>query len=307
MTIHWSSRFLSKTQVFVVRRVRELQMPMHTGGSLTGDPLNPPVIFLHEPNEFLAEPTVKNGIVDPGPVPLEMLRIPGFVSEVMDLCLATAPYPNHVMAFCGAVALQAFLAGRKVRDPGDNRTNLYLLGLAHSSAGKDWPRKLNTRILFEIGAAGCLGERFSSGEGIQDALYLSPSMLFQTDEIDGMLQSMSKSKDGRHENLMSTLLTMYSTANSVYPMRRKAGKEAPGAIDQPSLVVFGTAIPNHYYEALSERMLTNGFFARMIILECGARGARREGFGGGILRTALPPGPAFILPPHFRILFEVSR
>jgi len=37
------------------------------------------------------------------------------------------------------------------------------------------------------------------------------------------------------------------------------------------------------------------------------RQARREGFGGGILRTALPPGPAFILPPHFRILFEVSR
>jgi len=200
-----------------------------------------------------------------------MLRIPGFVSEVMDLCLDTAPYPNHVMAFCGALSLQAYLAGRKVRDPGDNRTNLYLLGLAHSSAGKDWPRKLNTRILFEIGAAGSLGERFSSGEGIQDALYLSPSMLFQTDEIDGMLQSMSKSRDGRHENLMSTLLTMYSTANSVYPMRRKAGKESPGSIDQPCLVVFGTAIPNHYYEALSERMLTNGFFARMIILECGAR------------------------------------
>jgi hypothetical protein len=213
---------------------------------------------------------------DPGPMPLELMRIPGFVSEVMDLCLATAPYPNHVMAFSGALALQAFLAGRKVRDPGDNRTNLYLLGLAHSAAGKDWPRKLNTRILFEIGAAGCLGERFSSGEGVQDALYLSPSMLFQTDEIDGILQSMNRSKDGRYESLMSTLLTMYSTANSVYPMRRKAGKEAPGAIDQPSLVVYGTAIPNHYYEALSERMLTNGFFSRMIILECGERGSGQE-------------------------------
>jgi hypothetical protein len=64
---------------------------------------------------------------------------------------------------------------------------------------------------------------------------------------------------------MSTLLTMYSSANSVYPIRRKAGKEAPGVINQPNLVVFGTAIPNHYYEALSERMLTNGLFARMLI------------------------------------------
>ncbi|HHN79090.1 MAG TPA: hypothetical protein ENK11_10530, partial [Phycisphaerales bacterium] len=68
-------------------------------------------------------------IADPGPMPAEMLRVPGLISEVMDHTLAIAPYPNHVMAFGGALALQAFLAGRKVRDPGDNRTNLYLLGL----------------------------------------------------------------------------------------------------------------------------------------------------------------------------------
>ena len=180
---------------------------------------------------------------DPGPLPEELLRVPGFISEVMDVCLATAPYPNPAMAFCGALALQAFLAGRKVRDPGDNRTNLYLLGLAHSSAGKDWPRKINTRILHEIGLADCLGERFATGEGIQDALFISPSMLFQTDEIDGMLQSINKAKDARHETIMSTLLTLYSCANSVFPMRRKAGKDEPGVIDQPCLVIFGTAIP----------------------------------------------------------------
>jgi hypothetical protein len=227
---------------------------------------------------------------DPGTLPDELLRVPGFISEVMDYCLATAPYPNQVMAFSGALALQAFLAGRKVRDPGDNRTNLYLLGLAHSAAGKDWPRKVNTRILHEVGLADCLGERFASGEGIQDALFISPSMLFQTDEIDGILQSINKSRDARHENIMTTLLTFYSSANSVFPMRRKAGKESPGAIDQPCLTIFGTAIPNHYYEALSERMLTNGFFARMIILECGKRGTgqepRIEEVPDGVIETA---------------------
>jgi len=213
---------------------------------------------------------------DPGPLPESLLYVPGFVAEVMDYCLQTAPYPNHVMAFCGAISLLAFLAGRKVRDPGDNRTNIYLLGLAHSAAGKDWPRKVNTRIVHEVGLADCLGERFASGEGIQDALFTTPSMLFQTDEIDGILQSINKAKDARHENIMGTLLTMYSSSNSVFPMRRKAGKESPGVIDQPNLVIFGTAIPNHYYEALSERMLTNGFFARMIILEAGSRGPGQE-------------------------------
>jgi hypothetical protein len=213
---------------------------------------------------------------DPGPIPAEMLRIPGFVSEVMDYTLTVAPYPNPVMAFAGALVLQAFLAGRKVRDPGDNRTNIYLLGLAHSGSGKDWPRKVNTRILYEVGLSECLGERFASGEGIQDALFQTPSMLFQTDEIDSILQAINKAKDARHEAIMSTLLTMYSSANSVFPMRRKAGKESPGAIDQPCLVIYGTAVPNHYYQALSERMLTNGFFARMIVLESGPRSPGQE-------------------------------
>lgn len=208
---------------------------------------------------------------DPGPMPDELFRIPGFVSEVMDHCLETAPYPNVVMSFAGALALQATLAGRKVRDPGGNRTNIYLLGLAHSASGKEQPRTLNTEILHAVGLAGQLGGRFASGEGLQDALFAEPCMLFQTDEIDGMLQSINKSKDARHENIMGTMLTVYSAAGSRFPMRRKAGKELPGTIDQPCLVVFGTAIPNHYYEALSERMLTNGFFARTITLECGKR------------------------------------
>jgi hypothetical protein len=204
------------------------------------------------------------------------LRIPGFVSEVMDYCLKTAPYPNTVLAFCGALALQAFLAGRKVRDPGDNRTNIYLLALAHSSAGKDHPRKVNTRIVHEVGQAECLGERFASGEGIQDALLQTPSMLFQTDEINSILQQINKAKDARHEAIMSTLLTMYSSANTVFPMRRKAGQESPGVIDQPCLSILGTAIPNHYYAALSERMLTNGFFARMLVAESGPRQRGQE-------------------------------
>lgn len=219
---------------------------------------------------------VDPGPVDPGPIPVELLRVPGFVSEVMDFTMDMAPYPNQVLAFGGALALQAVLAGRKVRDPGDNRTNLYLLGLAHSSGGKDFPRKVNARILHEVGLSGCLGERFASGEGIQDALFQTPSMLFQTDEIDGLLLAINQTKDARHEGIVGTLLTMYSSANTVVPMRRKAGQETPGVIDQPCLVLFGSAIPNHLYSSLSERLLTNGFVARMIILESWRRGKGQE-------------------------------
>ncbi|GAB4549488.1 MAG: hypothetical protein Tsb0013_10760 [Phycisphaerales bacterium] len=213
---------------------------------------------------------------DPGPLPPELLRLPGFVGEVMDHCMAGAPYPNQTLAFCGALSLLAMLSGRKVRDPGDNRTNIYLLGLSHSSGGKDWPRKINTQVLRRVGLANSLGEQLASGEGIQDALFTTPAMLFQTDEIDTLLQSMKRARDARYESIMATLLTMYSSSNSVYPMRRRANNPDPGVIDQPCLVLFGTAIPNHYYAALSERMLTNGLFARMIVLESGRRPPGQE-------------------------------
>jgi hypothetical protein len=219
---------------------------------------------------------IEPSAADPGPIPVELLRVPGFVSEVMDHSLATAPYPNQPLAFCGALALQAFLGGRKVRDQADNRTNLYLLSLAHSSSGKDWPRKVNSRILHATGQSHALGEHFASGEGLQDALFVTSCMLFQTDEIDGLLQSINKAKDARYEGILGTLLTIYSAASSVFPMRRKAGKEPAGAIEQPCLVIYGTAIPTHYYAALSERMLTNGFFARMLIVEASKRGEGQE-------------------------------
>lgn len=213
---------------------------------------------------------------DPGYLPVELMRIPGFVSELMDFCMETAPYPNQGLAFCGALAMQSFLCGRKIRDAGNLRTNLYLLALAGSSSGKDWPRQINAHLMMQLGQVDCLGDKFASGEGIQDAMNLTPSMLFQNDEIDGLLIAMNKSRDGRLESVMGTLLTMYTSSGSVYAMRRKAGKEKGSYINQPHLTLLGTATPKYYYESLNERMLSNGLFARMIVVDIGTRGKGQD-------------------------------
>ncbi|MBM3983962.1 MAG: DUF3987 domain-containing protein, partial [Planctomycetes bacterium] len=212
---------------------------------------------------------------DPGPIPDELLRVPGFVDEVMHHTLDTAPYPEPVLAFAGALTLQALLAGRKVRDAMDNRTNLYVLSLANSGVGKDHARKVNARILYEAGLADCLGTSFASGEGIEDRLFVQPASLFQVDEIDGLLLRVGQSRDARHEAIVSMLLQMYSSASSIYVMRAKANHER-AVIDQPCLCLFGTAVPKLFYEAMSARLMTNGFLARLLILECRGRGAGRD-------------------------------
>jgi len=215
------------------------------------------------------------GLPDPGPIPDELLRVPGFVDEVMEYTLDTAPYPEPVLAFAGALTLQALLAGRKVRDAMNNRTNLYVLSLANSGVGKDHARTVNARILYDAGLADCLGTSFASGEGIEDRLFVQPATLFQVDEIDGLLTRVGQAKDARHEQIVSMLLQMYSSAASIYVMRAKANQER-SVIDQPCLCLFGTAVPKHFYESLSARLMTNGFLARLLILECRKRGVGRD-------------------------------
>jgi len=209
---------------------------------------------------------------DPGPLPEHLFHIPGLVAQVMDFTLAHAPYPNVGLAFCGAIALQSYLCGRKVQTSTDLRPNIYLLALASSGTGKDFPRKVNSRVLFEIGHIAAMGDKFASGQGIQDALLRSNAMLFQNDEMDGVLRQINFDRENKHESIPNILLTLYTSANDVYPIRVKAGQKEAAHIDQPHLTLFGTATPQYFYEALSHRMLTNGLFARMIIVDIGHRG-----------------------------------
>lgn len=212
---------------------------------------------------------------DPGPLPVELQRVPGFISAVMDHTLEIAPYPNQILALTGAMALQASLAGRKV-DFRRNRTNFYFISLAHSGAGKDAPRRVNKTIMARVGLIDALGEQLGSGEGLEDQLFLHPASLFQIDELDTMLRSMTKGQDARQEIILGKLLTLYTSSNTIWKMRAKAGKTAAAVIDQPHLVILGSACPETYYQALSSRLLANGFFARTIVLEAGSRGPGQD-------------------------------
>jgi len=264
-----------------LRELREGPKPMRSTIPISGNAGIPVPV----PGNSGSEPVSKKKPLmdkfahqDPGSLPPELLEIPGFVHDVMNHTLSTAPYPNRVLAFTGALALLSYLCGRNIRDNMNNMANLYLIALANSGTGKDHPRKINVEIAYRAGLAGGIGDAFASGEGIEDCMFLSQKMLFQTDEIDGLLNSINKARDGRNEMIMNVLLKMYSAANSIYPLRKRASfnntkrKDENPVIDKPSLTLFGTAVPKYLYESLNGRMLDNGFFARSIVLEAGDRG-----------------------------------
>ena len=216
-------------------------------------------------------------------MPEELLEVPGFVGMLMEHTLSCAPYPNKVLAFAGALTMLAHLSGRNYRDPRNLRTNLYLLALADSGVGKDFPRKVNMNLATEIGVMGGMADRFASAEGLEDALLVRPCSFFQVDEVDTLFASLAEHGDSAMEKIYGALLQFATSSDTTYAMRKKAIQQTGGkagkfdkirarGIREPHLTLLGTAIPKYLFSAVSERALENGLLSRCLVIEAGERG-----------------------------------
>ncbi len=214
---------------------------------------------------------------DPGPFPEHLLRVPGFVADVMAHNLATAHRPQPVLALAGAIALQAVLAGRKVRDERGNRTNLYAVGVAPSGAGKDHARKVNKNVLHQAALSSLeANEDLASDAGLVSALEAHPASLFQFDEFGRFLRTIGDAKKAPHlYNVLTALMKLYSSADTVFKGKAYADAKRNKVIDRPCAVVYGTTVPEHFFESLTAEALADGFIARLLIFEAVSTSSRQ--------------------------------
>ena len=184
----------------------------------------------------------------------ELFDCPGLVNDLAAFTLRTAPYPNRPLAFAAALSMQAFLCARCAKDPDGSRTNIYLVGLADAGVGKDRGRKVNTELADVLGILDHVGDRIPSGEGVEDALLRFSSLFLQADEIHTVFQKIAQSNDGSGASIVKTLLTAYTSSDSILPVRQLstgAGRKMPdhpaAPIRQPHLTNYGVAIPGEFY------------------------------------------------------------
>jgi len=208
---------------------------------------------------------------DPGPFPEHLLHVPGLIEQVIVFNLATATRPQPVLALAAAICLQAVLAARKVRDERGNRTNLYCVGIAPSGAGKDHARKVNKNVLFQAGLNEHDGnEDLASDAGLVTAVEQQPAVLFQIDEFGRFLRTIGDPKKAPHLfNVLTALMKLYSSADTVFRGKAYADKKRNKVIDQPCVSVYGTTVPDHFFESLTAESLSDGFIARLLVFESG--------------------------------------
>ena len=199
------------------------------------------------------------------PFPEELYNVPGFVNNVIRFMTESTAYANRGVAFAAALALQAHLAARKVETPLGARTNPYIIALARSGSGKDHPRKVNRRILCCAGIGNEVQDNIASAQGLEDALVVTPAILWQSDEFYAVLREILNDKSGTKESMMKYLLTFFTSANEIYTTRAKAGKTGI-PISCPNLTLLGTCTPGLFFSSIDDRVLAHGMFSRMTIV-----------------------------------------
>lgn len=215
------------------------------------------------------DPPGGNERADPGPFPQHLLRVPGFISDVIDYNLATAVRPQPLLALAGAICLQAVLAARKVRDERGNRTNLYVVGISPSGSGKDHARKVNRKVLRHADLAHLEGnEDIASDAGLISATEEEPGSLFQLDEFGRFLRTIGDPKKAPHlYNVLTALMKLFSSADTLFRGKAYADLKRSKIIDQPCVSVYGTTVPEHFYQSMTAEALLDGLMARWLVFE----------------------------------------
>ena len=198
--------------------------------------------------------------------PEHLLSVPGFIGEYLEYALSTAYAQQPALTLFGGICLQAALAARKINDPYDNQTSLYVLAMAESGTGKDHPRRLNREILSLAGVKIEGPEDLASDSGLLSVLAENPGALLQFDEIGRLLKvaSGAGTKVPHLYSIQTQLLRLYSSVGSVFSGKAYADTKRNREIFMPCPVIYGTTVPASFWDSLSSESIGDGFLARLI-------------------------------------------
>ena len=221
---------------------------------------------------FLAgnEPNVEPESAIVGPLtalPDEILDPPGLVGDITRYINETAGCYQPVFALGAALAFCGALFGRKVKDESNGRTNIYCMGVGHSSAGKDHPTKTIARIIQAARIEPLLGGEVTSDTAIEICLKESPTKLFLMDEVGHFLRTINQATGGSPhlKTIVPMFMKLFSSANSLYVGKQRVTGGPANQLDQPCVCIWGVTTPQILYDNMTREELEGGWTARNLV------------------------------------------
>lgn len=221
-------------------------------------------------DRLLAAEEAREAKALPKPLPTAtdaLLKPPGLVGDICQWINDTALKDQPLLTLGAALAFCGALFGRKVKDQWGNRTNLYVMSVAPSSAGKDHARK-QIKALVEAAHMNEIfgGEDVTSDAAIEKRMQDHPVSLFLMDEIGHLMQSI-KSSGGSSPHLakiLPCLMKLYSSAGGTYLGKEYAALERR-EINQPCCCLYGTTTPEKLCNGITPDEIQDGWLGRVLV------------------------------------------
>lgn len=289
----WDLSLLKEERDFS-RKVPEARklIPQHPPGWL----LNDPAFASLDSNAVDVEQLIKTCKVKPPKLKVPLTLLPnkelefltqptGLLGRICSWINLTAIRKQPLLTLGCVLAFLGALFGRKVRDTGGLRTNIYCMGIGKSSYGKAHaPDQI--RALCE--AASCTdllgGIDFASDPSIETRLTKYPATLFLLDEIGYILLNIKSGSNQHLRGVVPTLMKLYSSAKSIYKGKEYAEDGKQRVLIQPCCCIFGYSTPERFNAGISPDELQDGWLSRCLVFNVKTKPKKIRG-----LQVTLPP------------------
>jgi hypothetical protein len=206
------------------------------------------------------------------PAPPSYFDLGGTMQMMFNQIIQSARRPQPVLAVGACIAAIGVLMGRRYQTPTGLRSNVYVLGIADSGAGKNASREFINLTFAAAKLSDYLGgNKIASGAGLLSAAFRHPAILFQQDEFGMFLQGITDRKRApRHiAEIMDHLTELYTSANGAFLGTEYGDQKINPRRDiiQPCVCLHGTTTPGHFWGALKSANAVDGSLARFLMFE----------------------------------------
>jgi hypothetical protein len=230
--------------------------------------------------------------------PFDFAAGKGLLAAVAQCVHDRSYLPVTELSMLASIATLCGVYGRRFASPTGLGLNLYLIGLAQSSGGKDDPLTAPQEIFAACGLMHLVGPGDVTSDGaIETVLRHNACLVMAMDEVGIFFQGVkSKAASGPESKIRKSLLDLYTKSKVSKFWTGKgysdpAGKERPKLpIQCPTLSVLGVSVEEEFYDGMCAKNIKDGVFGRFTVIKVSQPGDRNRNLNRDIpdeLRDAL--------------------
>ncbi|MND84216.1 hypothetical protein D3C80_761030 [compost metagenome] len=213
--------------------------------------------------------------------PFDPASAGGLMEVIANWVLDTARSPVREFAIMTAASFVGTLFSRRVVGPTGAGLNMYMVGVAGPGFGKEHPHKTLQTLALDAGVQHIIGPgEVTSGTAIEKVVRKRPAFIMPWDEIGVVLQSVNgNGSTAWAKTIRKVLLEIFSKSTSIWSGKEHADPTTDSSatpVHCPTVSLLGMSTPTEFYKGLTEATLSDGFLARLLVIEARERPQRKR-------------------------------